>query len=474
MAGFIGRSEQLGALNQILHQVATDEDSKPGRALLMRGRRRVGKSRLVEEFLDQAGVPYVFFTASTRSTAEELQLFSNDVVASNLPGRANFTSMTIGSWEAALRLLITTLPNNGPSVVVIDELPYLIKSDEAFEGTLQKIFDRELSRHRVLLIGIGSDLGIMETLNGYGRPFHQRATEMVIPPLSPAEVAYMLQLPAADAFDAYLITGGLPMICKEWKLGLSPMTFLGKALKSSTSALIVSGERSLAAEFPPDARARNVLSAIGSGERTFTNIGKAAGELHGGSFPRALNTLIEKRIVVAERPLSTRASKETRYRISDPYLRFWLNFINPYLAEIERGKGDLVLGRIQTSWLSYRGRVIEPILRESISRLPSTQFPNRNGVVGGYWTRTNQPEIDIVISDKAPVAKTILGVGSIKWLERAPFNGNDFNELIQHRTQLPGTTEETPLLIVSRSGCLVPEMPNLRVLSPEDLLDAWK
>jgi hypothetical protein len=55
-------------------------------------------------------------------------------------------------------------------VVVLDEMPHLIKTDPGFEGTLQKIFDRELSRRPVLLICVGSDLALMEALNEYGRP----------------------------------------------------------------------------------------------------------------------------------------------------------------------------------------------------------------------------------------------------------------------------------------------------------------
>ena len=119
--------------------------------------------------------------------------------------------------------------------------------------------------------------------------------------------------------------------------------FLEGALSSSTSALIVSSERSIAAEFPPDAQARNVLTAIGSGERTFSNIGKASGGLQQTSISRSLKILTDKRIVVAELPLSTKSSKETRYRIADPYIRFWLSFLGPNFAEIERGRGDRVL-----------------------------------------------------------------------------------------------------------------------------------
>src|SRR5690606_19800396 len=119
-------------------------------------------------------------------------------------------------------------------------------------------------RRPVLLICIGSDLAMMEALNEYGRPFHQRGTEMVVPPLNPADVAEILALPAAEAFDAYLVSGGLPLILDEWPHGAAVMDYLAEAVADPMSALLVSGERALAAEFPADSQARVVLGAIGS------------------------------------------------------------------------------------------------------------------------------------------------------------------------------------------------------------------
>lgn len=443
-------------------------DAKPGKAILIRGRRRVGKSRLVEEFVERADVPSVYFTASGRSTREELRLFAEEVAASDLPGASVFHEVELGSWEAALRLLATSVPDSG-SIIVLDELPYLTVGDPAFEGTLQKMFDRELSRRRVLLVGIGSDLSMMEALNAYGRPFHQRATEMLVPPLSPAEVASMLHLSPAEAFDAYLVTGGLPLVCGEWDAGRDLWGYLAEVLDEPTSALLVSAERALAAEFPVEVQARTVLSAVGSGERTFAKIGRAAGDLQQTSLNRSLRILTDKRVVAIDQPLSTRTSPgDKRYRVADPYLRFWLTFLGPYMPEIERGRGDRVLARIQGSWLAWRGRAIEPVLREALDRLsPSLAQP---GVVGGYWTRANDPEIDIVVADKAPVAKKILAVGSIKWRERAPFDEHDLQRLLVHRTQLPGASAQTPLIAISRSAC---DVPGVQGFCADDLIAAW-
>lgn len=468
LSAFIGRDQQLNVLDGLLLRV-TEGGGKPGKALLMRGRPRVGKSRLVEEFLSRAGVPHVYFTASTRSTGEELRLFVEEVRGSSLPGADLFEGVTPTSWDGALRLLGAALPDNGLSVVVIDELPYLTRSDPAFEGTLQKVFDRELSRRRMLFIGVGSDLAMMEALNGHGRPFYQRATEMVVPPLSPAEVAAMLKLDPANAFDAYLVTGGLPLILDEWKAGASLWEYLEDAVASPTSALLVSAERALTAEFPAELQALEVLTAIGSGERTFTNIGRAAG-IAQPSLARALGILKTKRVVAAELPLSTRKSSLTRYQVADPYLRFWLAFLGPYLPEVERGRGDRVLARLRTSWPSWRGRAIEPVLREALDRVRVGTPLLGEGVVGGYWTRSNDPEIDIVIADRQPIAKHILGIGSIKWLEQAPFDGRDLARLVVQRSQLPGATDDTPLIVVARAGC---EVDGVTAFGPEDLLNAW-
>ncbi|MBQ0900454.1 DUF234 domain-containing protein [Micromonospora sp. U21] len=472
MDGFVGRDHELSLLNGMLSRVERGgRAGRPGRALLMRGRRRVGKSRLVEEFVELADVPHLFFTASAQPTvAADLALFVEAAATSTLPGAQMLREQQPRTWDAALTLLAAALPTDRPSVVVLDEMPYLIASDPGFEGTLQKVFDRELSRRPVLLVCVGSDLAMMEALNDYGRPFHQRATEMVIPPLSPADVRDMLDLPAADAFDAYLVSGGLPLILDEWPRGAPVNEYLTGAVRDPTSALLVSGERALAAEFPPQSQAGLVLRAIGSGERTFSLISRAAGDLPQASLTRALRLLTQKRTVEVSVPLSTKPSRETRYAVADPYLRFWLSFLGPHLSEIERGRGDLTFNRIVTSWASWRGRVIEPVVREALRRLPGDLLPAEAAVIGGYWTRTNDPEIDVVGADRGPVASRIRFVGSIKWQEKRPFDAHDLGRLLLHRSRLPGADETVPALAVSRSGAAVEGIP---VLSPEDLLTAY-
>jgi AAA+ ATPase superfamily predicted ATPase len=385
--GFVGREQELRDLAWALDQVRAALGGRaPGQCIQMRGRRRIGKSSLVEEFLQRSRVPAVYFTAERRTEEHELASFWQAVQEAPWEDPNFVHDVTPSDWSAAFRTLAAALPDDRPTVVVIDELPYLIEKVPAFEGLLQRAWDRELSRKPALLILIGSDLSMMEALNAYDRPFHQRGREMVIGPLSPAAIGDMLGLDPAAAFDAAIVTGGLPLICAEWGL-----------------------------------------------------------------------------------PLSTRPSKERRYRITDPYLRFWLAFIEPNRALIERRRPDLALERIRRGWTTWRGRAVEPLIRDSLARvLPAQGIPDAPAV-GAYWTRTNDVEIDIVGADREPVAREILFAGSIKWLENAAFDAGDLGRLHRHRIAL--TDDPVPLVAVSRSGATCKNVD--AVFEPADLLAAW-
>lgn len=471
MLDFVGRERELADLRQMLDQVRASTGGRaPGQCIQMRGRRRIGKSSLVEEFLLQSAVPSIFFTAERRSGEEELASFWQTVAESTWAGAELAAGVTPADWSGALRTVAAALPEERPTVVVLDEVPYLIDQVPAFEGILQRTWDRELSRKPVLLILIGSDLAMMEALNAYDRPFHQRGREMVIGPLTPAAIGDMLSLEPAEAFDAALLTGGLPLICAEWGRSRSVWEFLDTAVANPLSALMVSAERTMAAEFPSATQAYQVLSAIGSGERTFTNIARAAGGIAHTSLARSLETLTRKRIVAAETPLATRPSKERRYRITDPYLRFWLSFIEPNRALIERRRSDVALQRIQTGWPSWRGRAIEPLLRESLARLlPHDDIPDAPAI-GAYWTRTNNPEIDVVGADREPIAREIRFLGSIKWLENAPFDQHDLAVLQHHRAAI--SDQPIPLIALSRAGVSCSGLD--AGFDAADLLQGWR
>jgi hypothetical protein len=159
-AGFVGRAVELARLETLLSRVGDARRDLPGVAVLLRGRRRVGKSRLVEVFCERAGVPSVYFQASQGADpAAERAALAAAVLDSDLPGRELFAAgMVFPTWMAAFRQLTAALPADAPSIVVIDELPWLLEADPALEGALQTAWDQALARKPVLLILIGSDL----------------------------------------------------------------------------------------------------------------------------------------------------------------------------------------------------------------------------------------------------------------------------------------------------------------------------
>jgi hypothetical protein len=112
---------------------------------------------------------------------------------------------------------------------------------------------------------------------------------------------------------------------------------------------------------------------------------------------------------------------------------------------------------------------IEPVVREALRRI-SDQLPGQPQAIGGYWTRTNDPKVDLIGADREPVAKQIAFVGSIKWRDNQPFDERDLADLVTHRSQVPGAAESTPLVAVTRSGTRV---TTPLVLGPENLLSAW-
>lgn len=155
--------------------------------------------------------------------------------------------------------------------------------------------------------------------------------------------------------------------------------------------------------------------------------------------------------------------------MNDPYLRFWLKLLGPAMQEIERGRGDLTLRRVRDNWTSWRGRAVEPLVREALARLlPDAQLPSAPAL-GGYWTRSNGVEIDLVGADRRPVAKELLFVGSVKWLENSPFDRHDLAALYRHRAVL--TDAPVPVVAVSRSGIDCTGVD--AAYGPADLLQAW-
>jgi uncharacterized protein len=474
VATFVGRDSEMAALEAELDRVRRTGGA---RFVWMRGRRRVGKSRLVQEFCDRSPARYCFYQAPRRSRSEALADFVETAASSTLAAADAFDGVAYESWPAALRAAAQGATASDPAVVVIDELPYLTELDPGFAADLQKAWDRALERSPILLVCVGSDVRMMESLVGERSPLHGRPTrELRIAPLSPAAVGDITAAPsAADAIDRFLVVGGFPLLAASWPRSAGLRDFLEEALADDQTPFATTALRVMASEFERELQAARVIEAIGHGETAYSRIQSRSG-VKGNTLTAALAVLIEaKRLVAKQLPYAAPPGKTAaRYTVIDPYLRFWLRFVGPHMAELSRARPDLVVDRIMRDWSAYRGRAVEPVVREGIERLLADRaLSERLGgarQVGSWWRRDHSVEVDLVGGD-APEPASVGFVGSIKWHASEPFAAAELRELVGGRDAVPGAAD-AKLVAVSRTG-VADGIAVDTTLGPADLLAAW-
>jgi AAA+ ATPase superfamily predicted ATPase len=469
---FVGREEEIAALQAEFDSVGRGR----GRFIWARGRRRVGKSRLMQELCDRLRVPYAFYQAPRRGRAEAIGAFVETVAESTLPAAPAFAEASYESWPAALRAAAQGLDPDHSAILVIDELPYLTELDPGFPADLQRAWDRELETLPLLLICVGSDVRMMESLVGERSPLHGRPTmEIRVAPLNPAEVGALTAAPdAAAAFDRYLIVGGFPLLASSWPKSAGLKAFLRKALADDQTPFATTALRIMASEFESELQAAKVIDAIGHGEVVYSRIQTRSG-VKGNTLNDALEVLVEKRLIAKEFPYAIPPGKKApRYTVVDPYLRFWLRFVGPHMDELSRGRSDLAIARIERDWETYRGRAVEPLVRAALDRLLDDPASRRKlGAArhtGAWWRRDHSIEVDLVGGDTTD-PKTIGFVGSVKWRNRGPFSSADLSELAESRAHVPGA-ERAKLVAISRSG-FEDGLDADATFGPDELLAAW-
>lgn len=306
-----------------------------------------------------------------------------------------------------------------------------------FEGALQTAWDRLLARRPVLLL-LGSDVHMMERLTAYDRPLYGRADDLVLRALDVAETGAATGLQASEAIDAHLISGGLPGILRSWPYGTPAWAFVEQEWADPATPLFGIPEASLLAEFAAPDQARRVLEAVGSGERTHGGIAAAAGSRRGavpsGSLSPLLRRLVDKHVLAVDEPLSTRPGKPALHRVDDSNLRLYLAVLRDAQELARRGRAEAAVQLVQRRWTSWRGKAVEPLVRESLA-LAATDDRSRS--------RTSGPS--------AGGGTRIGFVGSVKWLA-SPFDRHDLASLSRAAAQLPGHDGTVGTVVVSLSG----------------------
>jgi AAA+ ATPase superfamily predicted ATPase len=476
---FYGRAEVLAALRRHLAEVRS---SGTGRIIAVRGRRQIGKSTVVERFVESEDTPHVFVTGVLGHSGARQRADATAAIAESrrpLPDAELLTASSSGSWREWLaRLAIAA--RSGPVIVVLDEFPWLTASDAGLEGELQAVWDRTLEKLPVLLILVGSDVAMMERLGQHGRPLFGRLQPLVVPPLNPAEVAQALpELTAVEVFDAYLVTGGYPRLVSGLARSghATAAEFVRDALRDAYSPLVATARITLDAEFPDATSAYQVLSAIGAddtGTPAFGNLVSGIADADERrrvetATTRALTTLADvKGLIEREVPAwAAPTSRLRRYRITDPYLRFWFRYVERQVDAISRGRHDLAIKAFDRDWSSWRGRSVEPLVREALTRL-AVADERMSGVerVAPWWTRDGSVEVDVVAATESATAV----LGTIKWRARGGVTAREMADLRRAQHRVP-RSENARLAAISPHGDR-PDGADL-VFDADTLLNAW-
>jgi AAA+ ATPase superfamily predicted ATPase len=260
---FFGRHRELALLDGWLQDAV---QSDVGRLIAVRGRRQVGKSRLIEHFAEVSGVPYGVVSGMLAAPAEiQVRQASSSLRSSvrPLPGVEAMMAVTGGDWfDMFFRLNIVL--RGGPAILVLDEFPWAAQTNPGLDSLLQSLWDSEFSKRPLLIFLVGSDDALMNRLFAHDQPLFGRLdSQLVVRPFNPAEVAEALGIkddPVA-AFDSHLVTGGFPELVAQARRFDSVPALVEDGLSRAHSELAAAAQINLAGELADSVSARRVLEA---------------------------------------------------------------------------------------------------------------------------------------------------------------------------------------------------------------------
>jgi AAA+ ATPase superfamily predicted ATPase len=394
--------------------------------LVVFGRRRVGKTRLLSYFLERQGISGgLYWTATAHGAAFQLRDFSQALFRYdprfNAPPTPDFS---FPDWEAALDHLVEVVAlTTEPQVIVLDEFTYLIRNDPALPSIFQKLWDQRLSRQPNLkLVLTGSLVGMMDRqVLAYQAPLYGRATALLR--LRPLPYAALLELfeerTPAERVAIYAVSGGVPAYLElftragDFSSALHDQCLVPDSIILTDPALILHEQLKEPQTFT------SVLSAIASGAHQWAKIARMAG-VPESSLGHYLNILQELELIERRDPvLSVPGGRRGLYHVRDHFLRFYYRFIVPHITAIERGYLDLAASRIDEDLSAFIGLyVFEELCREWVWAAVATgELDFQPEVVGAYWRRHRDKgvQLDVVAANRRE--KRLL-VGEAKWGKR--------------------------------------------------------
>ena len=402
---FIDRHQEMQRLDNVA--------SRPRGFVVLWGRRRVGKSRLLTEWSRRNDGLY---TVADQSAPTVQRRYLASALATLFPG---FDDVEYPDWQTLLRRLDRDADSRGwRGPLIVDELPYLVAAQPEILSVLQNWLDSPT--RQIGFVTSGSSIRMMHSaVLDSGAPLYGRASEAF--PIRPLRAGFL-----ADVFphtshrqlvSDYAVWGGLP---RYWELAAP----FGANLTAAVDALVLDPtgplhhepDRLLQAETPPAMALRPLLDVIGNGAHRVSEIAGRLGR-PASSLAAPLAMLGDMDLIRREIPFGSdpKSGKRSLYQIADPFLRFWFRVVAPNRSLLADAPRETRL----LCWQRHRPR-LEASAWEELCRMA---VPNLHRVVPAiaacgpfghaqrYW-RGNDPELDIVA--RSVTAPDIL-VGEAKW-----------------------------------------------------------
>ena len=351
---FIGRERELASLK--------DFYEKDGIGMtVIYGRRRIGKSTLIAEFVKDKKV--IFYTATKVGKDRNLELFSKQVTGLFLSGIEDISFHTI---EAVFDFINKNISDE-KVILVIDELPYWAEKDEALLSILQKYMDTVWHDKNLKIILCGSALSFMENkvLSEKSPLFGRRDSQIKLDAFDYLDAAkFVPDYSNEDKAICYGITGGVAKYLSMIDSSKSLDENIIKLYFRTDGYLYDETINLLTQEFSDITLVNNIIEQIASGQNTINIIANKIGEKESTilySLEKLISVgLVEKKKCITEE----KNKKKTQYILKDHMFKFWYEFIPKATSVIEMGQGELYYHKAVKPVLhSYMGSVFEDMCR---------------------------------------------------------------------------------------------------------------
>ena len=416
---FFARQRELTELNDLYNM-------KGFKLVVLYGRRRVGKTALITEFVRDKDC--IFYISIEQNDKAALEGFSAQILE-RFPAAASILD-SFPSWDKAFSY-ISEQAVDKRIVLAIDEYPYLASGNPSISSIMQKHVDTGMKSSNIFLILCGSSMSFMANqVLGYKSPLYgRRSAQFHVEPFDYYDAGLFFEgASSEDKMLAYAVCGGIPQYLTALAEYDNVPDSICECFLKKSGVLFEEPENLLKQELREPAVYNTLIAAIAGGASKLNEISTKSGE-ENKKCSKYLRSLIDLHIVRKEHPYGVKAERNSVYALWDNMFRFWYRFIPQNVTNIESGLGNQVFeSRIRPYLPAYIGRVFEDACRSYMRRQNGNQsLPFMFDGIGRWWG-TNpetkaQEEIDIIADsgEKAVFGEckwSSVGFGTLTELQR--------------------------------------------------------